>query len=490
MKKLVNLRHAAGPRPFSHVKFYDLMNSYVLFRIVHSDFLFRHSEEILRNVRRIFGDRMFFWGLKQTIGRQFTCGETVGEASSVVRSLTHSGFKVAVNYMAEFDRGESRESAFDDNLKKYLESVRINKFAGRPFFVGIKVSALVDFALLEEASRRQEEADKFFLDVKGASQFERPISELAKALEARQLASRAEIDDFLAKIKLFSKGDSLHFGEWRLGMSFFHNFRPELNGHPVHRNFYRWSEHDSTRLEALFRRMREVCQVISDSDSLMLGDAEQSYFFAAITNIIEQMQMIYNKKTPVVYNTVQAYLIRSKPYIDYEISKARLIGASYPLALKLVRGAYIVEENELEKKHGIDIVHDSKTETDENYNLCAELMANSLRENDRFIIASHNEPSVLKMIAKAQEDPALKEKIIFATLLGLSDYMTIAVKNLGFTAMKYIPYGESYITLPYLLRRSVEARKMALEDHELIPKLKEEMQIRLKLRRDLSEKSK
>lgn len=161
--------------------------------------------------------------------------------------------------------------------------------------------------------------------------------------------------------------------------------------------------------------------------------------------------------------------------MEYEVSKRRLIGPDYKLALKLVRGAYIAEEHRLEKELGLDIVHDSKHETDVNYDDCAALIAQELDAQSRFIVASHNEPSVEKLLLAAAEKPLLKDTLIFATLFGLSDYMSIGVRELGFVPMKYLPYGERNITLPYLLRRGVEARKMIIDDYELMPNIRKEL---------------
>lgn len=55
--------------------------------------------------------------------------------------------------------------------------------------------------------------------------------------------------------------------------------------------------------------------------------------------------MKYNKNQNVVFNTFQNYLKETKQRIQYEVDKNLYL--NLPTAVKLVRGAYIIEETEL-----------------------------------------------------------------------------------------------------------------------------------------------
>lgn len=487
MKPLINLHKAAGSRPFASYPFYNLINSFFVFSMAKNDFIFNHHEKILESYRKIFRDPIFFRTLKATLGKQFTCGETISEAKGVIQKLSRTGIKIAINYMAEFDRNEKREEIFDENMKKYLESVEIYDVSGRPFFVAVKVSGLVDFELLERAGHKQHEIDLIFAECNrgNAGNFQRPIAELEKRMaEKFPKLSRNDIQDFLNKIAVFSKGGNLHLFEWRLGASFYNLIDESMHESPVLKEMFPWTAEERMKFDALIRRMKTITDKVEKYEAGLLVDAEQSYFFSAITVIVEQLQYIYNyqKGKVTVFNTVQAYLQNSHHYIEYEISKRSLIGDKYQFALKLVRGAYILEEHQLEKKLKINIVQDSKQETDKNYDDCAELITRNLHHNSCFIVASHNQYSVEKLITMAQDDPSLKSKLIFATLYGLNDFMGIGANNLGYQAMKYLPYGERQITLPYLMRRGVEARKMIADDPNLLKDLAREIWLRLTFR--------
>lgn len=59
---------------------------------------------------------------------------------------------------------------------------------------------------------------------------------------------------------------------------------------------------------------------------------------------------IYNKETPIVYNTIQNYLKSSKARVEYEIAKNKATGL--PMGVKMVRGAYINEETKIANDNG------------------------------------------------------------------------------------------------------------------------------------------
>ena len=58
--------------------------------------------------------------------------------------------------------------------------------------------------------------------------------------------------------------------------------------------------------------------------------------------------MIFNNdKYTTVLNTFQGYLRKTPFRIDVEENKRRYFGRQYPLGFKLVRGAYMVEEDKI-----------------------------------------------------------------------------------------------------------------------------------------------
>lgn len=479
MSSKFTFRNAIRQNPFTSMPTSYLINNYFLFRAIRNDWLFARHDCALKLLRRSVGDGLFFRLLKATMGRQFTCGETVPEATPVVKALTDAGLHVAVNYMAEFEQGETREEVFDANKRKYLESAELCKVAKSPAFLAIKVSGLVRFDLLKRASELQATADAVFLacPVPPGRPFWRRTADLATALGVPTATAHA----FLQRIKKNADSDHMHFGEWRLGMGFLSLADPTLAQEEVHRRFFPWSQEELKSLELLRGRLREIAESATATGAGLLVDAEQSYFFDAITVLIEHLAYIHNIPggQPLVFNTIQAYLRRSRPYIEYELSKREAFGVDHPLAIKLVRGAYLGEERQIEKEEKREIVHETKAAVDANYNECASLVCREVDGKSWFVLATHNEKSAELMMERLMHRPELRSRVVFATLYGLSDYMAYSCLAEGVMTLKYLPYGEKEITLPYLLRRGVEARAAVVEDPHVLALLREEMRSRL-----------
>lgn len=75
----------------------------------------------------------------------------------------------------------------------------------------------------------------------------------------------------------------------------------------------------------------------------------------------------YNKDTSLVFNTMQNYLVSSADRIREEVARVKMTGEC--LAMKMVRGAYIKEENDLAIKYKYESpVHNSYQATEDNYN--------------------------------------------------------------------------------------------------------------------------
>ena len=63
-------------------------------------------------------------------------------------------------------------------------------------------------------------------------------------------------------------------------------------------------------------------------------------------------------------------------------------------------------------------------------------------------------------LSKFFENNKTIENVIFAQLLGLGDNLSFALLSEDFSILKYVPFGEKEIMLPYLLRRGQESKQM------------------------------
>ena len=73
-------------------------------------------------------------------------------------------------------------------------------------------------------------------------------------------------------------------------------------------------------------------------------------------------------------------------------------------------------------------------------------------------IATHNEFSCFNAINKIKELNlnTNDEKIYFAQLFGMGDFITYPLAKNNYNVAKYIPYGKINLVIPYLTRRAQE----------------------------------
>jgi proline dehydrogenase len=122
---------------------------------------------------------------------------------------------------------------------------------------------------------------------------------------------------------------------------------------------------------SLMTFLEERNQAAFKRDLFIAIDAEQTYLQDAIRNVAEQFQQIHNGTGRYILNTYQAYLKSTYHHIQVELLKNQYI--KKPLAIKLVRGAYLVEESALSAEGGYENpIHNSIEETHTCYDHSAE----------------------------------------------------------------------------------------------------------------------
>ncbi len=474
----------------------DLLNSYFIFYFSQFDCLIDRIDTLAEKSRKLLGDRLFFGLLKKTMGRQFTAGESLHEALPVVDRLQQDGFHIALNYMAEFIKERNDPGQLDINLQRYLNTFSIKaELPGKEFFNAVKLSALIDFDLLKEVNKRQVFLENLFLqhfdkNATEAGNLELPKQKLAAAVKAViPDSSDSDINEFL---ELASLSQSKNLGnlsliEWRLSANCYNTLNEEILGHPVYRQLLNYSNEQEIEIKHFVKRIDQIVHAAKHQDCFVLADAEQSYLQFAINNFVEQMMFKHNTghQKPVIFNTVQNYLIGSGRYIRYELAKLDLFGLEYPVALKLVRGAYLDEEIQLTQKTGIDVVYTKKIDTDNNYNTNCEAIVQRMTPISRLVVATHNRDSVYQIadiIEKGLPNSRLADLVYFASLYGLNEPLGYMCIDRGFKAVKYLPYGEKEIILPYLLRRGKESKQLIKHDKDQLAIIKRELLERIKLR--------
>ena len=235
---------------------------------------------------------------------------------------------------------------------------------------------------------------------------------------------------------------------------------------------------ESDEWQRIVNRYDQVCKKAHDLDVALLIDAEESWMQDAADDIVLDMMRKYNKKKPVVFNTLQMYRWDRLDYLKNLNEIAAL--ENFKIGLKVVRGAYMEKENERAKENGYKSpICVSKKATDENFDAAIAYMMENL-ERISIFAGTHNEASTLKLIAlmeKNKLNPS-DSNIWFGQLYGMSDHITFNLTAQEYNAAKYVPYGPVKDVMPYLIRRAEENTSVAGQTTRELLLLKKEKERR------------
>ena len=228
-------------------------------------------------------------------------------------------------------------------------------------------------------------------------------------------------------------------------------------------------------------RIDTCCAAAKKIGVKMLIDAEESWIQPAIDEIAESLMEKYNKKTPVIYTTLQMYRKDRMIYMKNLYDKATK--QDFKVGIKLVRGAYIEKENlkayELGKPSPIC---ESKELTDQNFNNGLDYMLSKLNIGSLFM-GSHNEQSILRVTEWMSKNKISKNHphIWFSQLYGMADHISFNLASSGYQVVKYVPYGPVNEVIPYLIRRAEENTSITGQTPRELSLIKKELERRARV---------
>ncbi|CAF3459248.1 unnamed protein product [Fusarium graminearum] len=235
----------------------------------------------------------------------------------------------------------------------------------------------------------------------------------------------------------------------------------------------------------------EISQKVKDRGAYILIDAESQHYQWGIFRLGMELQQKFNTDGNVVlYNTYQAYLKSTQESLEKHLQIASDKG--FTLGVKVVRGAYMSSDPR-------SLIHDTKQDTDDNYNQIAQGV---LRQDFRgfggsnakpfpsaqLLLASHNKESLVKAHEMHQERtkanlPTVPVK--FAQLHGMSDEVSFGLLKLkddngvAPEVYKCTTWGTLGECMAYLTRRAIENRDAASRTLDEYTALKNEAWRRL-----------
>ena len=192
--------------------------------------------------------------------------------------------------------------------------------------------------------------------------------------------------------------------------------------------------------------LNDICENAIDNKSKILIDAEDYLIQDYINTISNQLMYKYNIGNTHIFKTYQCYRKDSFSILKGDLYERNVL--NYNIGIKLVRGAYYKQDKKF------NILYDNIEETHDNYNKCLEYLFINLNKDDRMIVATHNENSC-KIVEDNKNLLKNPDILSFAQLMGMGDNLSYNLSKNN-KVFKYIPFGNFYESIPYLLRRLYE----------------------------------
>lgn len=221
--------------------------------------------------------------------------------------------------------------------------------------------------------------------------------------------------------------------------------------------------------------------IMLDAETWETQPAIDQLFLHTLRSSKEQTQAA---SRPTIFQTFQTYT-RSCPHRlsdAIEFAKAN----DCPLAVKLVRGAYVEAETQRARlTRTPSPLWSTKEETDRCYNDTVVSFVDEIRTcagnaggPASLLLATHNEDSVrLGLQVRSALPASQRKRVFFAQLYGMGQELSYKAAQQAFDnrstsvpdVYKYIPYGPLAVVTPYLARRATEnlgMRSLAVHEYK------------------------
>ena len=219
-------------------------------------------------------------------------------------------------------------------------------------------------------------------------------------------------------------------------------------------------------MHAMHSRAHILAQKAVKSNTRLLIDAEHFEVQPAIDNLVLELQQKYNalekSDVPIIFHTYQCYLKDSafRVKMDFERSRRN----AYHFGAKLVRGAYMIYERQRARELDYPSpIHDDVFATHNSYDNIVEYLLKKKTSTPvsklEIMCATHNQESVekaIKLMTELNLHNDVEPSVHFAQLYGMADHLTFTLGEHGYSAYKYVPYGEAEEVMAYLIRRAQE----------------------------------
>lgn len=273
------------------------------------------------------------------------------------------------------------------------------------------------------------------------------------------IESEAEFDralnEFLANVETAANNEAIPFSVFKPSAIATHSILEKVSlGKDL-------STQETEEYERVRARFHTIFKRASELKVRVMVDAEESWIQKAIDDLTVEMMEAYNQDQVIAMNTFQLYRKDRLDYLKDCMAWAQEKGVK--LGAKLVRGAYMEKERARAEEMGYESpINNTKADTDVMYDKGTLFCLDHLAHCEVFI-GTHNEQTVQMAVEYIQKNGIDTEddRIWFAQLYGMCDYLSFNLGSSKYNVAKYIPYGPVSAVIPYLVRRADENSSVA-----------------------------
>ncbi|XP_077049342.1 hydroxyproline dehydrogenase [Agelaius phoeniceus] len=390
-------------RALAVLGWWELLRGLLVFALCSHPRLQQDPEVFLRASRRVLGARLWRALLSVSLWGQFAVGRSPAAVQELGQRLQARGLRplLALPIEGEGPDGEG-EAWFEQNCGAALQCVGLAAASGPEPAMQLKVTALLSQRLCEKISLQLAEPE-------GAG------------LNPEEVA--AMLGGQVPELTWLSPAENEHLGRG-------------------------------------LRRLERVAQAAVSRDVQVLVDAEMSHLNPALTCLTWGLMWRHNREGPRarVWHTWQAYLRDTEAALGAHL--AQVGGAGLSCGVKLVRGAYLAQEQGRARARGCPSpTWDTPEETSASYHRCLRLLLSALarpRSRLSLMVATHNEDSALAALRGLSRVPP--GSVCFGQLQGMGENLSLALGLGGLPVYKSVALGPPEVTIPYLARRAAENR--------------------------------
>lgn len=373
---------------FKSVSTVQLIKQSLVYRMSKSEFVLKNGNSLVDACYKYMGKHYTNKIIEKTAGEIFTSGPNIKTLiADVDKFYTQRGIFSGANYVLEGCE-EDNIPTFD-KCRDYLIDTLDVVCKNRPYaHLAIKLSGLAHMDMFKKYHRAQHIMmhDLFQKCSTGLSDGSRVLTRdgIKKFWQNHKYNyTEASLDEFIE----IAKFKNSKYSKDEIGVvEFFSN---------VHAHYINSDKHNSDLIhqiweraeitpeirEAIIRFEKRLDAIISRASvykTHLFVDAEQTYVQGAMDAITRQFQSVYHKnQRAFILNGCQSYLKHSPHYIRVELERWREEGIG--MGIKLVRGAYMMEERRIASAIGYPSpVWDTMQDTHNAYNQNARFLLNNM----------------------------------------------------------------------------------------------------------------